>query len=63
MPQHSVSGGAGRVAFCGLMTALAIMFLYGASIAPTGQIGITAVAGLFPMAAVVTAGVKAGFLC
>ena len=63
MAQRRVSDGAGRVAFCGLMTALAVVFLYGASISPTGQLGITAVAGLFPMAAVITAGVKAGFLC
>lgn len=63
MRRNGVSSGAGRVAFCGILTALAVMFLYGASFVPTGQIGVVAIAGLFPMAAVISAGVKAGFLC
>lgn len=51
------------VALCGILAALALVFLFGACVVPTGQLGLTAVAGLFPMAAVISVGVRAGFLC
>ena len=57
------SRGASQVAICGILAALSVVFLYMASFIPTGPLGIVAIAGLFPMAAVISAGVKAGFFC
>lgn len=45
------------------MGALALVLLYVGSVAPTGNWGIVAAAGLFPAAAVASVGLKAGFLC
>lgn len=56
-------GGAGRVALVGLLTALSVVVLYLAALAPTGRLGIVAIAGLMPAAAVVSAGLPAGALC
>ena len=39
------------------------MLVYLASLAPTGRWGIVALGGLLPAAAVVSVGLKAGFLC
>lgn len=55
--------GAGRVALVGLLTALSLVFLYLSNLAPTGRIGIVAVAGLVPAAAVISGGLSSGFLC
>lgn len=52
-----------RVALAALLGALALLFLSLASFAPSGRVGLTAVAGLFPAAAVVSCGLSAGFLC
>lgn len=57
------SKGAGRVALTAMLTALSLVFLYGASAAPSGRLGLIAAAGLFPAAAVVSGGRPAGFLC
>lgn len=51
------------VAYAAVFGATALAILYLASIAPTGVWGLVAVAGLFPAAAVMAAGLKAGFLC
>ena len=54
---------AGRVALTAVLGALSLIFLYIASMAPTGQLGLVAVAGLFPAAAVISGGIAAGILC
>ncbi len=55
--------GAGRVALVGILTALSIIFLYLAALSPTGRLGIVAIAGLMPAAAVVSANLSAGTFC
>lgn len=45
------------------MAAGSLAFLWGASLTPSGRLGLTAVAGLFPMAAVLSAGRGVGYLC
>lgn len=52
-----------RLALTALLTGLSLLFLYGASLLPGGRLGLTAVAGLFPAAAVASFGLSAGFLC
>lgn len=54
---------AGRVALAAVLAALALAVLYGACLAPSGRMGLTAVAGLFPTAAVISGGFKVGLLC
>ena len=51
-----------RTALGGVLAAGSLAVLWLACIAPTGSLGVTAVAGLFPMVAVVTSGRPAGFL-
>ena len=50
---------AGKVAYPAILSALALIIVYAGSIAPTGNWGIVAAAGLLPAAV----GLKAGFLC
>ena len=52
-----------QVAYPALLGALAVVLAYLACLAPTGQWGIVAAAGLLPAAAVASVGLKAGFLC
>lgn len=52
-----------RVAYPAILGGVALILLYIGSIAPTGNWGIVAVAGLLPAAAVISVGMKAGFLC
>lgn len=54
---------AGRLALCAMLTALSLVCLTIATAAPSGRLGLTALAGLFPAAAVVSYGLPAGFLC
>lgn len=54
-------GGAGRTALVGLLTGLSLICLYLAFLAPTGKLGVVALAGIFPAGAVVSAGLGAGF--
>ena len=54
---------AAQVAYPAVLGALAVILVYLACLAPTGQWGIVAAAGLLPAAAVVSVGLKAGFLC
>ena len=56
-------GAAARVAYPAVLSALALILVYLGSIAPTGNWGIVAAAGLLPAAAVISVGLKAGFLC
>lgn len=60
MSRRSRSAG---VAYPAILGALSLLLLYGASVAPTGSWGLAAVAGLFPAAAVISVGMKAGVLC
>lgn len=54
---------AGKLALCAMLTALSLVVLTLAAAAPSGRLGLTAVAGLFPAAAVVSYGLPAGLLC
>ena len=54
---------AARAAYPAILSALALVFVYLGSVAPTGSWGIVAAAGLLPAAAVISIGLKAGFLC
>lgn len=47
----------------GVMAGGSLAVLWLACVAPSGRIGLTAAAGLFPMAAVLYAGRPAGYLC
>lgn len=51
------------VALNGVLTALSVVLLYVASMAPSGRMGLAAVAGLVPACAVISGGLGAGALC
>lgn len=53
----------GFTALGGVMAAGSLAFLWAAALAPSGRMGLTAVAGLFPMVSVLAAGRSAGYLC
>ena len=55
-------GAAGKVAYPAILSALALILVYLGSIAPTGNWGIVATAGLLPAAAVISVSLTAGFL-
>lgn len=63
MARRRDRGSANRVALVGMLTALSLAFLYLSAISPTARLGITAIAGVFPAGAVVSAGLGAGFFC
>ena len=54
---------AAKVAYPAVLGALALILVYLGSVAPTGNWGIVAMAGVLPAMAVVSVGLKAGFLC
>ncbi len=54
---------AARVAYPAILTALALALVYLGSIAPRGNIGIVAAAGVLMAGAVISVGLRAGFLC
>ncbi|WP_317380614.1 hypothetical protein [uncultured Intestinimonas sp.] len=54
---------AGRLALSALLTALSLVILWGAAMAPWGRMGLVALAGLTPAAAVISGGPAAGGLC
>lgn len=54
---------ASKVAYPAVLGALSLIFVYVASVVPSGSWGFVAVAGLFPAAAVISVGMKAGALC
>lgn len=60
---NRTSGQAGRIAITAMLTALSLVFLYASVLLPTGQMGVVAVAGLLPAAAVVSCGLVSGVLC
>ena len=51
------------VALGGVLAAGSLAVLWLACVAPSGRLGLTAAAGLFPMAGVLAAGRAAGYLC
>lgn len=55
--------GRGYSALGGILAAGSLILLWLACAAPSGRLGLTAAAGLFPMAAAVCAGRAAGWLC
>ena len=61
--RQTAVGQAKKVTLAAVLAALSLIFLYAASFAPTGKMGLVALAGLFPAAAVVSFGFSAGFLC
>lgn len=54
---------AAKVAYPAVLGALSLIFVYVASVVPSGNWGFVAIAGLFPAAAVISVSMKAGFLC
>lgn len=52
-----------QVALGGVLAAGSLALLYMACMAPSGRMGLTAVAGLFPVAGVLAAGRTVGYLC
>lgn len=56
-------GPAGRTALVGVLDAGGLAVLWLACLVPSGYTGVTAAAGLFPVAAVLVAGRTAGYLC
>lgn len=54
---------ASKVAYPALLGALSLILVYVGSIAPTGNWGIVALAGILPAGAVISAGLSSGFLC
>jgi hypothetical protein len=63
MKTNRYPAGAGRIALTAMLAAFSLTFLYGASLTPSGQLGLVAAAGVFPAAALVSGGYAAGFLC
>lgn len=52
-----------QVAMGGILTALSLVSLYLASLTPTGQLGVVAIAGFLPAAAAVSGGLPTGAIC
>ena len=52
-----------RIAFPAILGAFSLLLVYIASVSPTGNWGIVAVAGLFPAAVVISASMRSGVLC
>lgn len=57
------SDAARRTALGGVLAAGSLALMWLACLVPTGQLGVTAVAGLFPIGAVIAGGRAAGLLC
>ena len=53
----------GRMALGGILTAGSLAILWLACMVPSGQIGVTAVAGLFPVIMVLQVGRSGALLC
>lgn len=63
MNRRTSANHAKMLALSAMLTALSLALLYMAALVPSGRMGLTAAAGLFPAAAVVSYGLPAGFLC
>lgn len=49
-------GKSGRTALCGMLAAVSLALLWVAGMAPSGRLGLSALGGLGPVVAVLTAG-------
>lgn len=63
MKESRYARGAGRVALVAMLSALALIGLFAASVLPTGQLGMTAAAGILPALALISGGPAAGLMC
>lgn len=61
--QRNRRGGGAPIAYPALLGALSLLMLYAACLFPTGLWGWTAAAGLGPLAAVASLGIRSGLLC
>ena len=60
MKRHSATA---RITYPAILGALSLVFVYVGAVAPSGNWGLVALAGLFPAAVVISFGLKSGFLC
>ena len=60
MKRHSA---AAKITYPAILGALSLIFVYVGAVAPSGNWGFVALAGLFPAAVVISFGLKSGFLC
>jgi len=63
MANRSFFSNTSRTALVGVLSAGGLAVLWLACLSPSGRLGLDAVAGLFPLAAVLAAGRSAGYLC
>lgn len=63
MNRQNTSKGAFRIALGGILTALALLVLYLAALAPSGRLGVVALAGLVPAVGVISGGLATGIFC
>lgn len=61
---RSASGGSKRIAKTAILSAFSLVLLYGTSVVPMGRLGLVALAGLVPAAAIISGGgVWSGLFC
>ncbi len=63
MANYNSNSKASRTALVGVLAAGSLALLWIACLSPSGRLGLGAVAGLFPMVAVMAAGRTAGYMC
>ena len=63
MSRLSPTSRSARTALGGILAAGSLVLLWLACLAPSGRIGLTALAGLFPVVGVLTGGQVVGYLC
>lgn len=63
MANRMFSHNTSRTALVGVLSAGGLAVLWLACLSPSGRLGLNAVAGLFPMVAVMAAGSSAGYFC
>lgn len=63
MANYNSTSKAYRTALVGVLAAGSLALLWITCLSPSGRLGLDAVAGLFPMAAVMAAGRTAGYMC
>ena len=63
MANYNSNSKASRTALVGVLSAGSLALLWVACLSPSGRLGLDAVAGLFPMAAVMASGRAAGYMC
>ena len=63
MRKTRFSSGTRRTALCGILMGLSTLTQYLSAFVPSAQLAVTALAGLFPVVAVIAAGRGAGYLC